>query len=51
MHEDAVICNHLDVLVGNTTISAHMETWNYLFHILDKLLVEYFIHGNEFDET
>ena len=50
MHEDPVISKHFDTLVGNSTIGAHMETWNYVFHILNKLLIEYYIHGNEFDE-
>ena len=52
MHEDPIISRHLDVIVGSTdAIGARMETWNYLFHILDKLIIAYFIQGDEYDES
>jgi hypothetical protein len=37
-----IISIHLDVIVESTDgIGARMETWNYLFHILDKLITAY----------
>jgi hypothetical protein len=51
MNEDPIISRHLDALVSIDGIGARMETWNYLFHILDKLIVAYFMQGNEYDEN
>jgi hypothetical protein len=51
MHQDPVVSKHLDTLVGSTVSSTHMEAWDYIAHILRRLLTKYFIYGNDFDEV
>jgi hypothetical protein len=45
MHEDIVLSKHVDTLISNGMSGARIESSMYLFFILDKLIVSYFLSG------
>jgi hypothetical protein len=50
IHEDTVLSKHIDTLISGGMSGARMESYMYLFFIVDKLIVNYFLTGNKFDQ-